>query len=640
MKKTFFISIICLTTIFYSCSDYLDVVPDNVATIEYAFRNRTAAEKYLFTCYSYLPSQGKPAVDPSILGSDEIWIHDQDASYSASLGAFNTYNIKRGLQNISTPLCNFWDGGNSGSNLYIGLRDCNIFLENIHKVYDISVMERERWIAEVKFLKAYLHYYLFRMYGPIPLIRENLPISASINEVQVYREPVDTCVNYIVDLLNEAAETLPLEVYDFAEELGRITKPIALALKADILVLSASPLFNGNPTYSNMKDSRGIHLFSKDYDHEKWKLAMDACKDAIEAAEEANHRLYQFNDLRYPVSDETRVVMSNRNAYGVKWNEEIIWGIPENTISLSQGFTMPPFTFTHVQSAVGQPVFSAPIHIAELFYSRNGVPIEEDNMYDYDNRYFTSQAKNQKYYINENFETANLNQYREPRFYSSLAFDGAVWFGNGRYKDIGTGTPDTESWIIRGKANEVCGKVSSIRYNTTGYYIKKYSNFETAGTTEMIYMRMTYPVFRLADLYLLYAESRNEYIGPDEDVYKYIDLVRERAGLQGVVESWSDYSKFPDKPMTQSGLREIIRRERMIELAFEGKRFWDLRRWNIADEVLNRPIKAWNIQGTTTAEYYNVITLELMEFSTKEYFWPIRQHALRTNPNLIQNLYW
>ncbi|MDX9747127.1 MAG: RagB/SusD family nutrient uptake outer membrane protein [Paludibacter sp.] len=640
MKSIYIILLMSATLLLNACGDYLDVVPDNVATIDYAFRNRTSAEKYLFTCYSYIPNLGRAAIDPSILGSDEIWIHDLDASYSSSLSAFNTYNLKRGQQNISDPLVNFWDGGNSGSNLYIGIRDCNIFLENINKVIDISVTEREKWIAEVKFLKAYYHYYLMRMYGPIPIVRENLPISASVEEVQVYREPVDSVVKYVVSLIDEAAEDLPLQVQDVAQELGRVTLPVAKAIKAEVLLTAASPLFNGNTAYASMKDNRGIHLFSQEYDPEKWKLAMDAALEAIQIAGEANHQLYEFNDVRYPVSDTTRTVMSIRNSYGVKWNQEIIWGMSENNLQLSQGFSIPPFTFTHVQNSIGQPIFSAPIHIAELFYSNNGVPIEEDPTYDYEDRYSPAAAKNQKYYISENFITAKLNQYREPRFYANLGFDGGVWFGNGRFKEVGTGTSETESWILMGKANEVSGKVSSIRYNITGYYLKKYSNFESAGTTSFIPIRMTFPAIRLADLYLMYAEARNEYSGPDEMVYDYIDRVRARAGLKGVVQSWQEHSKYPDKPANQSGLREIIQRERSIELAFEGKRFWDLRRWKIADEVLNRPIKAWNVKGVTSVDYYNVVTLHIMEFSTKEYLWPIRQHSLRTNPNLIQNPYW
>lgn len=640
MKKVHLLSTIFLITLFSACEDYLNVVPDNVATIEYAFRNRTSAEKYLFTCYSYIPNLGRAAIDPAILGSDEIWIHDLDASYSSSLGEFNTYNVKRGLQNISSPLCNFWDGGNSGSNLFVGIRDCNIFLDNIDQVFDISATEKERWIAEVKFLKAYYHYYLIRMYGPIPIIRKNLPISADINEVHVYREPVDSCFNYVVKLLDEAAEVLPIEVGDYAQELGRITKPIALAVKAEALVTAASPLFNGNSAYFDMVDSRGEHLFSTAYSSEKWKVAMDACKEAIDVSKEANHQLYEFNDSRYVVSDETKKVMSIRSAFGVKWNQEIIWGMSEDNLALSQGFSLPPFTFTHVQNSIGQPIFSAPIHIAEMFYSKNGVPIEEDISYDYDDRYSVTAATDQKYYISENFITAKLNQNREPRFYANLGFDGCVWFGNGRYKEIGTGTSETESWILRSKATEVSGKVSSIRYNITGYYLKKYSNFETSGTTSMIRIRMTFPAIRLADLYLLYAESRNEYSGPDNEVYQYVDSVRMRAGLDGVLKSWQDHSVYQDKPTKKEGLREIIQRERMIELAFEGKRFWDIRRWKTADEILNRPIKAWNVSGTTAAEYYNVISLAIMEFSTKEYLWPIKQQSLRTNPNLIQNPYW
>lgn len=640
MKKIHLFSSVLLMLFLTSCEEYLNVVPDNVATIEYAFRNRTSAEKYLFTCYSYIPNLGRAAIDPAILGGDEIWIHGLDASYSNSLGAFNTYNVKKGLQNISDPLCNFWDGGNSGSNLYIGIRDCNIFLENIDKVVDISVTEKERWKAEVTFLKAYFHYYLLRMYGPIPIIRENLPISAEISKVHVFREPVDSVFSYVVKLLDEAAAELPVQVGDYAQELGRITKPIALAVKAEALVTAASPLFNGNAAYSDVVDSRGVRLFSAEYSADKWKLAMDAAKEAIDVAKEANHQLYEFADSRYVVSNETKTVMSVRNAFGVKWNQEIVWGMSENNLALSQGFSLPPFTFTHVQNSIGQPIFSAPIHIAEMFYSNNGVPIEEDNAYDYENRYTTAPAKNQKFYISENFVTAKLNQNREPRFYANLGFDGAVWFGNGRYKDIGTGTSETESWILRGKANEVSGKVSSIRYNITGYYLKKYSNFETAGTTSLIPIRMTFPVIRLADLYLLYAEARNEYSGPDADVYAYVDAVRARAGLDGVVQSWLDHSVYQDKPTKKEGMREIIQRERMIELAFEGKRFWDLRRWQIADEVLNRPIKGWNVRGTTAAEYYNVISLDIMEFSTKEYLWPIKQQSLRTNPNLIQNPYW
>ena len=92
--------------------------------------------------------------------------------------------------------------------MYRAIRDCNIFLENAHIPRDITELERARWIAEVKFLKAYYHFFLMELYGPIVLVKENLPLSATPEETKVYREPVDECVNYIVQLLDEAAAEL------------------------------------------------------------------------------------------------------------------------------------------------------------------------------------------------------------------------------------------------------------------------------------------------------------------------------------------------------------------------------------------------------------------------------------------------
>jgi hypothetical protein len=278
---------------------------------------------------------------------------------------------------------------------------------------------------------------------------------------------------------------------------------------------------------------------------------------------------------------------------------------------------------------------------AEMFYSENGVPIEEDTNYNYENRYAPSVARGQSFYISEGFETANLNQHREPRFYANLGFDGGLWFGNGRYKDVGMGTATETPWVVNAKFGQVSGKTSSIRYSATGYFAKKYSHFETATTsTSVSFVRIAFPIMRLADLYLLYAEARNEYSGPDTEVYQYLNAIRERAGLKGVVESWANYSKYPDKPLNKEGLREIIHQERMSELAFEGKRFWDLRRWKIADQVLNQAVKGWNVEGAAAADYYNVVTYELLEFKTKEYLWPLKQQTLRVNTNLVQNPFW
>jgi hypothetical protein len=230
----------------FSC-DYLDVVPENIPTIEHAFRTRTEAQNYKYGCFSYMPDAGNMAVDPAMLGGDEIWI-----SWNAQGVSPVLRGIIAGEQGTANPLANYWtsernDRTNVARPLWTGISDCNIFLENIDKPFDLKDYERDKWIGEVKFLKAYLHYWLFRQYGPIPLIRENNAMDAGSGAVQQYREPVDSCVNYIASLLDEAAALLPLTVEDFASEQGLPDRCIALALKAELLTLAASPLFNCNP---------------------------------------------------------------------------------------------------------------------------------------------------------------------------------------------------------------------------------------------------------------------------------------------------------------------------------------------------------------------------------------------------------
>ncbi|HEY8956670.1 RagB/SusD family nutrient uptake outer membrane protein, partial [Chitinophaga sp.] len=163
-----------------SCKKFLDVVPDNVATIDNAFTMRAEAEKYLFTCYSYLPSSADLSSNPALVAGDEFWMV---RPYSTSE---IPWQIAQGFQSANIVYMGNW------TQYYKALRDCNIFMENIHKVVDMRQTEKDRWSAEVIFLKAYYHWLLLRQYGPIPVIRYNLPISSTAEETKVPREHVDT----------------------------------------------------------------------------------------------------------------------------------------------------------------------------------------------------------------------------------------------------------------------------------------------------------------------------------------------------------------------------------------------------------------------------------------------------------------
>jgi hypothetical protein len=145
---------------------------------------------------------------------------------------------------------------------------------------------------------------------------------------------------------------------------------------------------------------------------------------------------------------------------------------------------------------------------------------------------------------------------------------------------------------------------------------------------------------KLNDLYLLYAEALNEVSGPSEEVYTYINKIRARAGLQTVQASWSVYSNNPTKYTTQAGLREIIQRERSIELMFEGQRFWDLRRWKTATTELNKPITGWDLFQESPEGYYREQLIYNQTFRLRDYLWPINENALLANPALVQNPGW
>ncbi len=312
------------------CSDYLDVVPDDTPSLDDAFSNRAVMEKFLFSCYNYLPDPTDPLYYPAYFTSrDEFdWAFESRVRNSAA-GL-----ISLGLQNTNNPAQDYWSGRYGGKSMFQAIRNCNIFLENAKFPRDIEEEERARWIAEVKFLKAYFHFFLLQLYGPIPIMDVNLPLSATTEQVKVYREPVDECIAYIVKLLDEAAHDLPLVLPNPRDEAGRITQPVALSIKARALVWAASPLFNGNPDYRNWVDSRGKNLMSVENDPAKWQRAVVAIKNAIDTCHLAGNKLFEYNKATSPqtynMTDSLVRTMTVRKAITERWNPGVIWASTES----------------------------------------------------------------------------------------------------------------------------------------------------------------------------------------------------------------------------------------------------------------------------------------------------------------------
>lgn len=634
--------VFALVAIIASCDDYLNIIPDNTPTIDHAFKNRHEAEKYLYGCFSFLPNHADPTSNPALFGGDEVWYIDPANIVSPLL-----WNIAKGNQGTNSPLADYWasiqDDYNlqGGKALFTALSDCNIFLENIDKPFDLDKSERDWWVSEVLFLKAYYHYYLFRMYGPIPLIRENLPISSTTEEVRRFREPVDDVVEYIVELLDQSLENLPEEILDVTSDMGRPTKATALALKAQVLTLAASPLFNGNTDYASVVDKKGRQLFPQEYRPEKWQRAAAALKEAIDAAHEAGHELFDFSETTFArdLNAPTILAMQVRGAVTERWNKEIIWGESNFNPDALQRVCFPAWNPNHNSGGIGKS-YAPTLQVVEQFYTSNGVPIEEDRDWEgVDPMGIRTGDASHKFYIKEGYQTVNLHFNREARFYGSVTFDGGTFYGNGRI------STDDNMWHTPMRGADPGGGVAPTeRYSSTGYLCKKLVHYLSSvpdANSSITTYRYAFPIIRLADLYLMYAEALNEVkSSPDAEVYEYVDLVRARTGLKGVVESWQDHSNVPDKPTSKEGMREIIRRERLNELAFEGSRFWDLRRWKLSEEYMNRAIRGLNIRGENPADFYQVKEIYHPTFDTKDYLWPIRLNVLLKNTNLVQNLGW
>jgi len=619
-----------------SCKKYLDVVPDDVATLESSFANANETEAYLFGCYSAMQNLADVRRNAGFTTSGEIIFPFplQDQTTLGGQGGDAGFQILRGTQNSANPVLNYWDGYNMGVDLWQPIRRCNTLIDNIDLPKDLQPYDKTRWLAEAKFLKAYYHYWLIRMYGPIPIMDKSSPVNATTEQVRVKQQTVDSCFNYVVGLLDEAAKDLPPVIQNTVLEAGRITSTIALAVKAEVLATQASPLFNGNPDYVGMKKKDGVSLFPATYDPNKWQKALDATKAAIDAANATNATLYslKLTGSITHLSDSIRQLLTIQGAFVDSWNQEQIW-------TLNPQFGWQYMASPRVTADAAANVFavysnfSVPIAESELFYSDNGVPINEDKTWDYAGRYTLQQGDLQhSYYIHQNYTTAKGNFHREPRYYADVAFDGANWFGSGNTDDR---SPNYVNAV-----NGFASPPDQLRYNATGYWAKKLVPYQSTPGQTSVWQGYSWPFMRLPALWLLYAECLNEVNGPSAEVYNWIDKVRVRAGLQGVVDSWTNYSRNPGKPSSKDGLRSIIHQERRIELAFEGQAGWDLRRWKELQSVLTGPVQGWNVFDRTINGYYQVVNVFQPIFGLRNYFYPIQDYDILTNPNLTQTLYW
>ena len=599
MKK--YIGLFLLLSILVSCEDYLNKAPDDDMTKDEVFTNPEWTRAWMANVYSWLPNEANFADDggsfrsPFTGGCDEMEIaFGGSYAHLINSGAWNGTNITR------VPI---W------AETYCALRTVNVFLENIDRVPNLPEDEKNSLIGEAYFLRAFFHFLSFRAYGPIPIVKHVVGTGEDWNAI--VRQDVDTCVDEIVDDCETAAGFLP--VIRPETEYGRPIKAAAYALRSRILLYAASPLYNGNTELERLKDPEsGENLIPQTYDPEKWKRAADAAQDAIDAATEAGLKIHYTSDKDPKASYE--------ETFTKNWNDEIIWAKNLGDYWHHMWCSDPisygcPSIFNPTQEFVDSYEMAngmAPI----LGYEDDGLTPIINTASGYVEEGYTSSASSKGYWP-AGVRMMYVN--REPRFYASINFAGQIW----KHDHV------LEFWYngIDGK------KYGSSDYCKTGYNMRKHNNINITSNPFKA-TRTTWNYFRVGELYLNLAEALNEYEGPVQGVYDAIEVIRERAGLDGLA-----------KGLDKNAMRDRIKHERKIEMAFENHRFFDVRRWKDAPATQGGAVHCLNIYAGTKlnddAFYERVVCEERVFESPRHYFFPIAQGEIDKNKKrLIQNLGW
>lgn len=651
-SKIIMVSFIVGVALLIAGCNYLDIVPDNTVQVGSLFENRDMALTALSTCYRYIPQYEKLHESISLAGDE--WVGRLDADHAENRGLLRGMHLMQGWNNSNNPILNYWSGGGGAASLYQGIRICNIFFENIENVPDLTPAERVDWIAQVKVLKAYYHYYLTRLYGPIVIADKNLEPFSSVEEVRQERQTIDSCFNYCLRLIDEVLFDAngnlrnDLVVERESAFFGQIDQINARAIKADILLTRASPLFNGNSEYfSNFKNREGKTFFPLSYEPEKWKEALDGIKDAIDYAERRGKKLYTFTGQpkfwdvdNFSSSQIIQYCYNKRFSIVYPWNDEIIWGYSGLDYEGQGGFA-------HASNmrSVQEPTeagfawqwLGADYRMSELFYTKNGVPIEDDKTFDYENRLQITTIPGDNYhkgYMQEGEKSIKLHLNREPRFYAWMVVDRSIW----RTHDMANDMKMRYNEFPGGR-----GSQHTTDFYWTGIAVKKLVHPESGTGHWARVVKFPYPIIRLADLYLMYAEAYNELNGPGQPAYDYLNKVRTVAGVKPIETVWSDASivKTPGKHRTKEGLRDIIQRERLIELSFEGHRYFDILRWKQADRYFLSPMRGWHTTGVDPEQFYVLTTLQPRRWQLpRDYLMPIPLWDINRNPKLVQNPGW
>lgn len=487
-----------------------------------------------------------------------------EAQYALEIGAVN--NFYNGGWSAANPMPDTWNKA------YTALAEIHTILEKIDKVdltewkyndnYEIWMQQLENFPYELRFLRAYFYFELFKTYGAVPLVTTTLT-NGQANNMQ--RVSSDTIVKFIVDELDEVATYLPITYADEPyAEIGRATRAAAYALKARTLLYAASPLHN--PTG----------------DKAKWAAAAEASKYVIDHAKAWGLALSDYSALW------------GNDAF---FNKEIIFGLGRDS---ENSFEMANYPVGVENGKSGNCPTQSLVDQYEF----------QDNGQTFGERYPGATVD----------LSANPYEGLDPRFALTVVKNGDEWPTNGTQKKV------IETFVGGFNAAPKYGATP------TGYYLRKLVDGSCVTTTDnQVKKHHTWIVMRLAEFYLDFAEAAYYATGSANDATfgmtanEAINVLRNRKGI--------DMPAF-----TEDGDQWVTRyeRERLVELAFENHRFWDVRRWKKADVYFKNVTVATITNGGNTLTR----TSKARNWDNKYYLFPIPQSEILINGKLTQNTGW
>ncbi len=581
MKILKHIFILVMTISLFSCEDMLEPDLDGTLNEQGIWENTKRAFGFLNNAYNNLPN-GYNRISGAMLAtaSDEAVCPDPlSAIKGFNDGTWSPYNL---IENV-------WDKN------YEGIRKVNTFLEKIDQVplprksnslgTDESILRtRERMKGEAYFLRAYFYFELVKRYGGVPLTDKVLSLSEAAD---LPRASAKECFQFIFDDCDSAAIRLPrkygvnpVEVgYNEAKDIGRATSGAALALKSRALLYHASPLFN------------------EINDQARWEAAANASKEVIDYTlyeDGTGGNLYKVNRFTSTVNMSD---LFSTNSILPQYHDEIVF--------CTQYYNNTTVEQQNAPISFGAKGLTNPTqNLVECFPMKNGKPITDPT---------------------SGYNPADPFRNRDPRLAMTVLGNGAELSANDKISDVET--------FVGG----VDGPDSYPNATKTGYYLQKFLMPEAVWDGRSVNVTRTWVLIRFAEIYLNYAEARNEVYGPDAEVYAALKELRRRAGFRP-----SDIQAG----LSKDEMREVIRNERRIELAFEEHRFFDVRRWRLFDdsEQLDDLLKIRGVLITKDEEgnvqYDTSHVVQQRVFTDKMYFYPIPASEILKSNVIDQNPGW